>query len=1064
MKIKKVNIVGFRSYAYDGDGLFDFTGRDGKISNFVAIYGPNGFGKSSIYDAIEWSMTNSISRYNRDSQRINNNSTSLALNQKGLSQHILRNRYIDDSDPSFVDVETTTHGTFHRPLKKAKSGSRDYKFDPKETDANTKHLADIFLSQDAIDSFLKEERAEGRYEKFMSGFGGEDEIYRQKLFILRRTSHNEREKISLLLENLKSRLTESGDKEAAAHVAHTVRRLKQHNLQFELNIEDITPAQHIENRNKILLYLEDYAKRIINLENSLHLTNVASAKIPEYSHLANQVKMFEGERVTYITQLDTITKINKIQRDIQILEDMRHTTLILLNESRKESEHLENFIRIRDLLKSISLIISKLEEKRDGISGVLAGLNSNVNSKNIALAELRQKTLLEKAARIEVPKIFRDLENIESDLTALHLQKTDVVDSRLALLDRQKAASDARSQLLSLIIDEAISPESVIRATGSHEIAIEFSAVNSEKSSVNDRIKAYRELLSQVEIRDKKLLEIVRIGSEYVAHTKNDTCPLCSSRYDSNRELMSRIHSNDGISSEQSAVLNLIKKEEEIFSDLDKNISACIIKIDSIRKEQILGRNNDIEAVIKLIDECDTKIREVTLKIELLNQKKTDLAKKIGGLSEKEFYERRAKNIENIDSAIKRILVELSDFAVQVINATKSLDEVNSVLASERERFTNTSKHAQYLSTLSYLKKNFVEDGKERIFFEHVKNEYASKIDGIVSEVEEKQKQVKVAQDNLSKFKLPNDPILINQKIIDIDQVITQAQVGLKSIIDSIVVAGPKILPSNITSVEDVSKVLAGLRGQLEVERQTCVEVQGTLNLLEKQLGLALELAEMSRTTERLTSLQKDFHSHVEFETFLEQEFQNVESRLKQRINEFFYEELINNIYSKIDPHPSFKKIDFTCVFPENGDKPRLEIYLREEGGEPISPSLYFSAAQLNVLSLSIFLARALHVTHEGAPVQAILIDDPIQSMDSINILSTVDLLRGISQKFNRQIILSTHDENFFELLKMKVPESKFNSKFIKLAEFGKVDARSIAVENLFSPGSIRETFSNDNG
>lgn len=108
---------------------------------------------------------------------------------------------------------------------------------------------------------------------------------------------------------------------------------------------------------------------------------------------------------------------------------------------------------------------------------------------------------------------------------------------------------------------------------------------------------------------------------------------------------------------------------------------------------------------------------------------------------------------------------------------------------------------------------------------------------------------------------------------------------------------------------------------------------------------------------------------------------------------------------------------------------------------QPISPALYFSSAQLNILSLSIFLAKALHIEHDGQPVRSILIDDPIHSMDSINVLSVIDLLRNISIKFDRQIILSTHDENFYELLKLKVPEEKFGSKFIKFKSFGVVHA-----------------------
>ena len=113
---------------------------------------------------------------------------------------------------------------------------------------------------------------------------------------------------------------------------------------------------------------------------------------------------------------------------------------------------------------------------------------------------------------------------------------------------------------------------------------------------------------------------------------------------------------------------------------------------------------------------------------------------------------------------------------------------------------------------------------------------------------------------------------------------------------------------------------------------------------------------------------------------------------------------------------------------------------------------MYFSSAQLNILSLSVFLARALHAkSHDGAPVDCILIDDPIQSLDSINILATIDLLRSIALNFNKQIILSTHDENFHELLKRKIPISKYGSKFISFESFGRVAGpHDISVHELY--------------
>ncbi|MHU11101.1 DNA repair protein, partial [Escherichia coli] len=160
---------------------------------------------------------------------------------------------------------------------------------------------------------------------------------------------------------------------------------------------------------------------------------------------------------------------------------------------------------------------------------------------------------------------------------------------------------------------------------------------------------------------------------------------------------------------------------------------------------------------------------------------------------------------------------------------------------------------------------------------------------------------------------------------------------------------------------------------------------------------------------------------------------------LRNLIKSFFYEELINSIYKRIDPHPSLKKVVFRPDF-DSSDKPGLNIVVSDEKGDMVSPILFFSAAQLNILSLSVFLASALHAKDDnGNIIDVIMIDDPIQSMDSINILSTIDLLRSITVRFNKQIIISTHDDNFFGLLQRKIPSEILGAKFLKLEKFGVV-------------------------
>ena len=98
---------------------------------------------------------------------------------------------------------------------------------------------------------------------------------------------------------------------------------------------------------------------------------------------------------------------------------------------------------------------------------------------------------------------------------------------------------------------------------------------------------------------------------------------------------------------------------------------------------------------------------------------------------------------------------------------------------------------------------------------------------------------------------------------------------------------------------------------------------------------------------------------------------------------------------------------------------------LMENDGESIrfkSPGkehdvLYtMSSGQLSAVLLSFSLA--LNKIYAGDGIKTVLIDDPIQCMDDINMISFVELLR---REFSDcQIILSTHEENFSNFIRYK--------------------------------------------
>lgn len=125
---------------------------------------------------------------------------------------------------------------------------------------------------------------------------------------------------------------------------------------------------------------------------------------------------------------------------------------------------------------------------------------------------------------------------------------------------------------------------------------------------------------------------------------------------------------------------------------------------------------------------------------------------------------------------------------------------------------------------------------------------------------------------------------------------------------------------------------------------------------------------------------------------------------------------LVANIFQRLDPHPAFKTVEF-----------ELDTYYRKGTTTPLvidqvenvsaDPLLIFSTSQANIVALAYFIAMSLSAEERGLPF--LLLDDPVQSMDDVNVLGFADLCRHL--RLHRQLIVSTHERRFSSLLERKL-------------------------------------------
>ena len=136
-----------------------------------------------------------------------------------------------------------------------------------------------------------------------------------------------------------------------------------------------------------------------------------------------------------------------------------------------------------------------------------------------------------------------------------------------------------------------------------------------------------------------------------------------------------------------------------------------------------------------------------------------------------------------------------------------------------------------------------------------------------------------------------------------------------------------------------------------------------------------------------------------------------VEERLRE-INPLF-----QSIWARIDPHPAFRLVSFfSQVFR---GKVQLSTIVSDpiEGKKCELPAAVLSSSQVNALAVSVFLALNIGIPNPPLPVA--ILDDPLQSLDDINLLGLVDLFRRTKDR--RQFLVSTHDARFGGLLSRKL-------------------------------------------
>ena len=123
------------------------------------------------------------------------------------------------------------------------------------------------------------------------------------------------------------------------------------------------------------------------------------------------------------------------------------------------------------------------------------------------------------------------------------------------------------------------------------------------------------------------------------------------------------------------------------------------------------------------------------------------------------------------------------------------------------------------------------------------------------------------------------------------------------------------------------------------------------------------------------------------------------------------------DVFSRLAPREPF----VPAFGIPSSSRTALELHLEtvhpsgETGGPP---SLMLSTGNLNTAALSLFIALHLAVS---PLLPCLVFDDPVQSMDEVHVAQFAGLLRILSKRLDRQVVIAVHERELFEYLALEL-------------------------------------------
>ena len=530
--------------------------------------------------------------------------------------------------------------------------------------------------------------------------------------------------------------------------------------------------------------------------------------------------------------------------------------------------------------------------------------------------------------------------------------------------------------------------------------------------------KVQDETRREVAAAEQAASELGRLAGELEGYVDGGCCPLCGHDHGTVEALLGRIRqvrAEDGASVHRSALAQLRATRAELdvrAAQIRKAMDECAGALQQMEEER-RGRLERIDQFRKAAERVGfgEQVRQGEILAQSIEARRAEVGERTAGEQRRgrelqEELERLHKNSSDVERAISAAQAAME-------RMRKKLDSIQNELASLRK-----DRRTARIS---------LESDKEKV--DDIDRRQREDLTGIESALRKVTDAVRKRREQIN---------IDRQKISTIESSLNDVERLLSAHRETIEETNRVLMESGLQSDADEKEIAILLDERSEESarltelRDFAVSVEVALDTAATAAALQERRRSIKRRQRRVAEVEGDIAAYERWLAYFNDLATRVSGRQNEAVRNFAedYGPMASAIQQRLRPVYGFEGI-------ETGSHEDTVLVRVARGDEILRPNDYFSHSQQQTLLLGLFLTAC--VSQTWSSLSTVLLDDPITHFDDLNTYAFFDMIVGMvgAESGPRQFIMSTCDQDVFQLARSKMRHLGSEARFYEFSAIG---------------------------